>query len=111
MKHKKVSLLIIALSFISVIILTSLKGNLSNLSAEELGKSLGIITLLPTIIAILLAFVTHNVLISLLIGFISGVIIITISTASNITAIPLTFVTSIAYSVKDVLFDLENIEI
>ena len=111
MKHKKVSLLIIVLSFVSIILLTSLKGNLSNLSAVELGKTLGIITLFPTIIAILLAFVSHNVLISLLIGFLSGVIIITISTTSSFIGIPVTFASEIGNCVKDVLLDFENVEI
>lgn len=111
MKRKKISLLIIIVSFIVVIMLASSKGNLSSLSIEEYGKALGPLSLLPTVIAILLAFVSHNVLISLLIGFLSGALIIAITTAGNIINIPLVFVNESFNSIKSVILDFDNLEI
>lgn len=111
MKRKKVSLLIIIISFIVVITLASFKGDLSALAIDEYGKTLGPLSLLPTIIAILLAFISHNVLISLLIGFLSGALIIAITTAGSFVNIPLVFVNETFSSIKSVLFDIDDLEI
>lgn len=111
MKHKKVSLFIIIISFIIVITLASLKGDLSSLPIEEYGKVLGLLSLLPTVIAILLAFVSHNVLMSLLIGFLSGALIIAITTAGSFINIPFAFVSKTLNSVKSVLLDPDDLEI
>lgn len=111
MKRKKVSLSIIIISFIVVITLASLKGNLSSLSIEDYGKALGPLSLLPTIIAILLAFVSHNVLISLLIGFLSGALIIAITTAGSFTSVPVVFISEAFNSVKSVILDVDDLEI
>lgn len=47
-------------------------------STEALGHSLGILSLLPVILAVSLAFLTGQVIISLLIGFIAGTVMVTI---------------------------------
>ena len=111
MKRKKVSLSIIIISFIVVITLASIKGNLSSLPIEEYGKVLGPLSLLPTVIAILLAFISHNVLISLPIGFLSGALIIAITTAGSFINIPLVFVSEAIDSVKSVILDPDDLEI
>ena len=111
MKRKKSTTIIVLLSLALVIMLTSLKGGLTSISSvEELGQELGAITLLPTIIVVVLAFVSNNVLFSLLIGFLSGVAIYTISITGNAIN-PVVFVNNVWQSVSNVLFDIDNIEI
>jgi len=93
-----VSVLVIVLSVISV-----LNKDLSEINnVETLGKTLGIITLVPTILAVLLAFITKNVVISLLIGFLTGGIITTLSTQTSIIAVT-------TNSILNVVFDYDNL--
>lgn len=47
-------------------------------SPEALGQSLGVMSLLPVILAVSLAFLSGQVIISLLIGFIAGIIMLTV---------------------------------
>lgn len=112
MKRKKLSLVITALTLIVAIITTLSIDNLSaTTDVAKLGKALGMITLIPTCLAVLLAFITHNVLFSLLMGFLSGVIILAIPYANTALAFPKELIVQTFGSIKNVLFDIENIEI
>lgn len=112
MKHKKSTAFFLILYTTLAITLTLAKGDLSSVaSIEELGQILGFITLMPTVLAVVLVFISKNVLFSLLMGFLLGVIIITISYSPSIAQFPLILVNNISDSVKNVVFDVDNIEV
>ena len=112
MKHKKSAVVFLLLAIALMIALTLSKGDLSSVtSTDELGQRLGTITLMPTILAIVLVFITKNILFSLLIGFISGVIIITTSYATSIYQTVPMFLNNVVDSIKNVALDIENIEV
>lgn len=111
MKRKKTTIIIVVISTLIITIATLSKSNLSSLNVEQLGKQLGLLTLAPTVLSVVLAFVSHNVLFSLLIGFLSGVLILTLSYSNSILYTPVRFVSDAAISIKNVLFDYENLEI
>ena len=110
MKRKKTTKIVAIVSIIAIIIAMLFKGNLSTQS-DELGRQLGILTLVPTILSVALAFICHDVLYSLLIGSLSGIIILTLSLTSKISKMPLQFVTNAFDVVKTVLCDIENLQI
>jgi len=112
MRHKKyVVLLIIATVLLSVII-TLQKGDLSSITdVQELGKELGFVTLIPTLLAVVLAFITNNVVFSLLMGFLSGVILLSLSSFVGVANISLGFVKEAYTSISSVLFDTEKLKI
>lgn len=112
MKRKKTAYIVIAIVVILSIALTISKGDLSKIeNIEELGKKLSFLTFVPTILAVSLAFLTHNVLFSLSVGFLSGILVLSIATSTSIIRVPLVFLSQTLTSVKNVLLDLENIEI
>ena len=111
MKRKKFAISIIVVTALLVIISILTNRNISITSAEELGQSLGIITLVPTALSVVLAFVCHNVFISLLIGFLSGVLILGMVYSTSIVDLPIKILTYLLSSIKDVVLDIENIEI
>ena len=111
MKRKKTTIIIAAVAAMIIIISMLSKNNLSSLSVDQLGKQLGLLTLIPTVLSVALAFISHNVLLSLLIGFLSGVLILTLSYSNTILEIPLQFVNDTVISLKNILFDIENLEI
>lgn len=108
MKRKKVTIIVTLISIIAVIIAMLFKGNLSLQS--DLGKQLGILTLIPTIISVALAFICHDVLYSLLIGFLSGAVILTLAYTKGIQ-IPIQFASNAFDVVKTILGDIENLQI
>ena len=110
MKRKRATIIVTLASILAIIVAMLCKGDLS-LQNDELGRQLGILTLVPTILSVVLAFICHDVLYSLLIGFLSGVIILAISFASSTIQMPLQFVTNAFDVVKTVLGDIENLEI
>lgn len=111
MKRKKLAIILIAITAIIIVSTLLSKDNLSLLSVEELGKELKILTLVPTILAVILAFITHNVLFSLLIGFLSGVLILAFTCSTSLINIPFQIVNQVLISIKTVVLDIENIEI
>ena len=111
MKRKKAAICIIVVTALLLIVNILSNGNISVVSTEELGKSLGAITLVPTVLAVALAFLTNNVLFSLLIGFLSGVLILGIVNCSSIVNFPYYFLVNLAESIKDVISDIDNIEV
>ena len=112
MKHKKGAIVFLILAISLMVIFTLAKGDLSSVvSIDELGQRLGTITLMPTFLAIVLVFITKNILFSLLIGFISGVIIITTSYATSIFQFVPMFFNNTIDSIKNVALDIENIEV
>ena len=111
MKHKKAIIVIVVISLLAIIISMANIGVTSDNNAEQLGKQLGLLTLVPTILAVALAFVSHNVLFSLLVGFLSGVLIFTLSCSSSFLNIPICFCENIITSIKNIVFDVENLEI
>lgn len=112
MKHKKGAIVFLILAITLMVIFTLAKGDLSSVvSIDELGQRLGVITLMPTFLAIVLVFITKNILFSLLIGFISGVIIITTSYATSIFQFVPMFFNNTIDSIKNVALDIENIEV
>ena len=76
MKRKKVLVSIIVVTALLVLFSILTNRNIITTNLETLGQSLGIITLVPTILSVVLAFISHNVLFSLLIGVLSGVLIL-----------------------------------
>ena len=112
MKHKKGTIIFLTLALSLIIALTMSKGDLSGVTSKEmLGQSLGVITLLPTVLAVVLVFITKNVLFSLLLGFISGVIILTISNTTSLIQTPVIFASNMFQSITNVIFDIDNIEV
>ena len=111
MKRKKSAIIIIAVTALFIIVSMLNKGNVSSLGIEQMGKELGLLTLVPTILSVALAFCTHNVLFSLLVGFLSGVLILAMAYSSSVLNMPLNFINHAFISVKTVFFDIENIEI
>ena len=111
MKRKKIATIVVATSTLIIIVLMLLKGNLSLLSNEQLGKELSIITLIPTILAVILAFITHNVLFSLLVGFLSGVLILTFVDSTSISQFPIQLFNQTYTSLKNVIIDIGNLEV
>lgn len=112
MTRKKWAILISFLFIVGSIILTISKGNLSNItSVSELGITLGFITIIPTVLAVTLAFITNNVIVSLLIGFLSGVILLAITSSATYTNVPIELITQGWTSISDVVFDIDNIKI
>ena len=111
MKRKKIAISIIVVTALLVIVSILTNRNISIASVEELGQSLGIITLVPTVLSVILAFVTHNVIFSLLIGFLSGVLILGGVYATSFADMPLKIFSYLYICIKDVIFDIENIEV
>ena len=111
MKRKKATIIFVVITTLIITIATLGKNNLSSLNVEQLGKQLGLLTLIPTVLSVALAFISHNVLLSLLIGFLSGILILTLSYSNSILEIPLQFINNTVVSLKNILFDIENLEI
>ena len=111
MKRKKIAISIIVVTALLVLASILTNRNISIASTEELGQSLGIITLVPTVLSVILAFVTHNVIFSLLIGFLSGVLILGGLYATSVADIPVKVLSYLYVCIKDVLFDIDNIEV
>jgi len=111
MTRKKLTIAIIAITALLEVVIIATNRNISITSLEELGQSLGIVTLLPTLLAVELAFVTKNVLLSLLVGFLSGVTMLGIVYSTSIVDVPIKVLSYLISSIKDVVFDIDNIEI
>ena len=111
MKRKKIAISIIVVTALLVLVSILTNRNISIASTEELGQSLGLITLVPTVLSVILAFVTHNVLISLLIGFLSGVLILGGLYSTSIVDFPLQVLNYSYICIKDVICDIDNIEV
>ena len=111
MKRRKIAISIIVVTALLVLASILTNRNISIASTEELGQSLGIITLVPTVLSVILAFVTHNVIFSLLIGFLSGVLILGGLYATSVADIPVKVLSYLYVCIKDVLFDIDNIEV
>ena len=111
MRNKKLVVSIIVFTALLLIISILTNGNISTTSVAELGQSLGAITIAPTVLAVVLAFVTHNVLFSLLIGFLSGVLILGVINSNSLLQLPLNLVLALFNNVKDVVLDKDNIEV
>ena len=111
MKRKKTTIVVIAISALVIIVSMMNKANLYLLEIEQLGKELKLITLIPTILAVVLAFITHNVLFSLLIGFLSGVLILAQTFSTSLGEFPLQLFNQTLISIKTVVLDIENIEV
>lgn len=111
MKRKMLSISVIVVTALLIVIAISTNGNISTSSAEELGTSLGYITIIPTLLAVVLAFITNNVLLSLLIGFLSGVLILGGVYCNNIIDFFSKTLMFLFTSIKEIVFDVENIEI
>ena len=111
MRNKKLVVSIIVFTALLLVVSILTNGNISTTSVAELGESLGAITIVPTVLAVVLAFVTHNVLFSLLIGFLSGVLILGVVNSSSLLQLPLNLVLALLNSIKDVVLDKDNIEV
>ena len=57
-------------------------------SPEALGQSLGILSLLPVILAVALAFLSGQVIVSLLAGFFSGILMLTALSGASLVSAP-----------------------
>ena len=111
MKRKKIAIIIIVISLAIVVVSIFNKSNLNVLNVEQLGRELKLLTLVPTILSVVLAFVTHNVLFSLLIGFLSGVLILSLISSASLVEFPLQLISNTFISVKSIVIDIENIDI
>lgn len=111
MRNKKLVVSIIVFTALLLIVSILTNGNISTTSTAELGQSLGAITIVPTVLAVVLAFVTHNVLFSLLIGFLSGVLILGVANSSSLLKLPQNLLITLFTNVKNVVLDKDNIEI
>lgn len=111
MRNKKLVVSIIVFTALLLVVSILTNGNISTTSVAELGESLGAITIVPTVLAVVLAFVTHNVLFSLLIGFLSGVLILGVVNSNSLLQLPLNLVLALLNSIKDVVLDKDNIEV
>ncbi len=111
MKRKKVLVSIIVVTALLVLFSILTNRNIIATNLETLGQSLGIITLVPTILSVVLAFVSHNVLFSLLIGVLSGVLILSVVYSTSVASLPINLATHLYTIIKDVIFDIDNIEI
>ena len=111
MKRKNISIFIIVVTALLVVVSILTNRNISNTSLEELGASLGIITLIPTILSVVLAFISQNVIFSLLIGILSGVLILALVNTNSITLLPYDLFEQALLAIKNVIFDIDNIEI
>ena len=111
MRNKTLVVSIIVFTALLLIVSILTNGNISTTSVAELGQSLGAITIVPTVLAVVLAFVTHNVLFSLLIGFLSGVLILGVVNSNSLLQLPLNLVLALFNNVKDVVLDKDNIEV
>ena len=111
MKRKPLAISIIVFNVLLAIVAIKTNNNISVASTIELGQSLGFITLIPTVLSVILAFVTQNVLFSLLIGFLSGVFILGIVNSANVLHIPSNLFVYLFENIKEVVFNVDNIEI
>ena len=111
MKRKKVLVSIIVVTALLVLFSILTNRNIITTNLETLGQSLGIITLVPTILSVVLAFISHNVLFSLLIGVLSGVLILGVVYSTSVASLPINLATHLYTTIKDVIFDIDNIEI
>ena len=111
MKRKKVLVSIIVVTALLVLFSILTNRNIIATNLETLGQSLGIITLVPTILSVVLAFISHNVLFSLLIGVLSGVLILSVVYSTSVASLPINLATHLYTIIKDVIFDIDNIEI
>ena len=111
MRNKKLVASIIVFTALLLMISILTNGNILTTSTEELGRSLGAITIVPTVLAVVLAFVTHNVLFSLLIGFLSGVLILGVVNSNSLLQLPQNLVLALLNNVKNVVLDKDNIEV
>ena len=111
MKRKKVLVSIIVVTALLVLFSILTNRNIIATNLETLGQSLGIITLVPTVLSVVLAFISHNVLFSLLIGVLSGVLILSVVYSTSVASLPINLATHLYTIIKDVIFDIDNIEI
>lgn len=74
MKARKVIAVLLCLVAAGLVLYLALEGNRypSPADPDQLGRELGIISLLPPALAVALAFLTADVVVSLLVGFVSG---------------------------------------
>lgn len=111
MKRKILSISVIVVTALLIVIAISTNSSISTNSVEELGTSLGYLTVVPTLLAVVLAFITNNVLLSLLIGFLSGVLILGGVYCNNIIDFLPKTLLFLFTSVKEIVLDINNIEI
>ncbi len=112
MKRKKLAIAVVVAAIVISVIWALKKGDLSSIeNIEELGKVLGFVTLIPTLLTVILAFITNNVVFSLLMGFLSGVILLTVTGCNSFSGIPSELVSQTYTSFVNVLGDTENLEI
>lgn len=111
MKRKKALISIIVVTALLVLCSILTNRNILTTNLETLGQSLGIITLVPTVLSVVLAFISHNVLFSLLIGVLSGVLILGVVYTTSVASLPVNLATQLYATIKNVVFDIDNIEI
>ena len=79
MKGRKWIAIVLCLAVLGLVFyLASVSGEFSNIdSPETLGSKLGWMSLVPPLLAVVLAFLLRNVMVSLLLGYVSGVAMLT----------------------------------
>ena len=90
MKTKRIScLLLILAAVIALVYLGSVSGTMPDTgSPEALGASLGVMSLLPIVLAVALAFVTGDVILSLFAGYIGGMAMLAVVEGTKAAALP-----------------------
>ena len=93
----------------AVIYLGSVSGSLPGADEPELlGRELGILSLLPVILAVSLAFLSGQVIVSLLVGFFAGILMLTILSGSSPAGAPGMILREICSGLVSTACDPEN---
>lgn len=90
MKKKRFAIILLCiLALAAMIYLGCVSGSFPDTaSPEELGVALGAVSLLPIVVAVGLSFITGNVILSLLMGYIVGVVMLTVLGGSRMAEVP-----------------------
>lgn len=103
MKKKKytVWLLLIAVVF-AIAYLGAVSGDIPDTGTPRaLGESLGFLSLIPIIVAVILAFVTGDVILSLLMAYLAGVVMVEVAQGLGLVALPGKTLTAFCQGIVD----------
>ena len=110
MKKRKRAALIVCAAVLGVIMYLGFVPDASPLSSDPqvLGAALGFLSLMPPLLAVVLAFLLHDVVISLIAGFLSGVLLLTACMPGGLFANGSAGVSLIFSTVLDIVTNRDN---
>lgn len=109
MKAKKYIVAVLCILSLVLIIAKSVSGNLPDTdNIEQLGSALGALSLIPTVLAVALAFLSGDVVFSLIVALVIGQVILSIVSGKGVIMSFITSVPNTISEITNVFADIDN---